>query len=99
MYCKRMKCSKKLANMRARKEEIRLNSDAPDYPHELPALRRQIIIKDFDFGEVVEQVDLYRSPRIDCYTAVINGRIWKRRIGWSRILRGIGKSFPRVQRI
>ena len=42
--------------MRQAKERKRLESDAPDYPVELPNLRREIIIIDYDFGKVVEKI-------------------------------------------
>lgn len=43
----------RLAAMRRGREAARLAAPAPDYPATLPALRRQIIIRDFDFGEKI----------------------------------------------
>jgi hypothetical protein len=63
---------------------------------ELPALRRQIIIRDFDFGETIHTLDLYKSDRRDCYRVLVDGKPWKDRIGWSAILAGLRKSMPRV---
>jgi len=99
MYIKRTKISKKLAAMRAAKERIRLESPAPDYPFEPPKLRRIIVIIDFDFGKMVNIIRLYKTNRIDCYQAVIDGKTWKNHIGWSKILEGIRKSFIRIHAI
>jgi hypothetical protein len=95
-YRKRTTQSKKMAAARAAKERIRLDSPAPDYPTELPYLRRRIVITDYDFGEVTHTVDLYRSGRIDCYRVVADGIEWKKRAGWSTVLEAIRKSFIRV---
>jgi hypothetical protein len=94
MYRKRTKYSGKLA--RARREFERTHDPAPDYPAILPDLRRSIIITDYDFGAVQHRIDLYRTSRRDCYRAVCDGKTWRIRIGWSRILEAIRKSFLRV---
>ncbi len=96
MYRKRNKYSKKLKAMREAKEQKRLEAPAPDYPPGFPDLRRRIIIIDYDFGKVVHRIDLYKTNRVDCYRAVADGKPWKERVGWSRILEGIRKSFIRV---
>lgn len=85
-----------LAQMRTAREVKRVDGDAPDYPRTLPVLRRRIVITDYDFGEVVHTLDLYRSSRVDCYSVHVDGQPWKERIGWSRILSGLRKSLPRV---
>lgn len=69
---------------------------APDYPQTLPGLRRRIIIQDYDFGERIHTLDLYKTDRIDCYRVVVDGRPWQDRLGWSKILAGLRKSLPRV---
>jgi hypothetical protein len=86
----------KLAAMRAAKERRRLEGEAPDYPAELPHLRRRVVVIDYDHGRVVHRLDLYRSDRIDCYRVVADGQPWKARAGWSAILAGLRKSMPRV---
>ncbi|MBZ0104016.1 MAG: hypothetical protein K8H84_00145 [Sulfuricella denitrificans] len=85
-----------LANMRSARDANRMDSPAPEYPPELPELRRRIIIQDFDFGERIHTLDLYRTNRVDCYRVVADGVPWKKRMGWSRILAGLRKSMPRV---
>lgn len=93
MYRKRHAICKR---MREAKERKRLESPAPDYPAELPELRRQIIIRDFDFGEVEYTFNLYRSNRIDCYRVETDGKMLVGRKGWSSILKLLRLAFPRV---
>ena len=87
---------KKLAQMREAKALKRESGPAPEYPRELPELRKRIVITDYDFGEVVHTLDLYRTDRIDCFAVHVDGKPWKSRIGMSRILAGLRKSMPRV---
>ena len=94
MYRKRNKYSGKLA--KARREFERMQGQSPDYPPALPDLRRTIIITDYDFGEVQHRIDLYRTNRRDCYRAVCDGQPWQARIGWSKVLETVRKSFIRV---
>lgn len=83
--------------MRAAKEKKRLESPAPDYPQELPELRKSILITDFDFGEEVHLFELMKSGRIDQYRVIVDGDLWKEKIGMSGILAGIRKSMPAVR--
>lgn len=95
-YRKRTRQSTKMASARAAKERKRLEGPAPDYPRDLPDLRRTLLIRDHDFGEVEHRIDLYRTSRIDCYRVVADGIEWKRRAGWSTVLEAARKSFLRV---
>ena len=88
-----------LAMMRAAKGRKREAGPAPDYPPQLPELRRRIVIIDYDFGEKVHTLDLYRTNRIDMYRVHVDGQPWKDRMGWSRILTGLRKSLPRVMSV
>lgn len=64
---------------------------------DLPDLRRELIVIDYDSGEpVTHTLHLYRTRRVDQYRAVADGRPWKDRIGWSRVLAGLRKSFQRL---
>lgn len=99
MYRKRSKCSRKLANMRKARERKRIEADPPDYPAILPELRREIVVIDHDFGTVVEHMQLFKTNRIDSYRAVVNGEVWRERIGWAKVLEGVRKSFMRVRAI
>lgn len=71
---------RQLANMREAKARKRLADPAPDHLPELPDLRRRIVITDYDFGERIHTLDLYRTNRSDCY----------------RVVAGLRKSMPRV---
>lgn len=96
MYRVTKKRAEQLAAMRAAKEAKRLAGPAPDYPPDIPDLRRRIVIEDFDFGHRVHVLELHRTNRVDCYRVVADGKEWKERIGWSRILAGLRKAMPRV---
>lgn len=94
---KALKVAAICARMRAGKERKRAESSAPDYPPILPDLRRTIIVIDYDSGAPVHhQIDLHKTNRIDQYRAVVDGKEWKRKIGFSGVLAGIRKSMPRV---
>lgn len=95
-YRKRTRQSAKMAAARAAKARIREEGPAPDYPHQMPDLRRSIVIVDHDFGTVEHRIDLYRTNRIDCYKVIADGTEWKQRAGWSRVLAAVRKSFLRV---
>lgn len=95
-YRKRTRQSAKMAAARAAKARRREEGPAPEYPRQLPDLRRSIVIVDHDFGTVEHRIDLYRTNRIDCYRVVADGVEWKKRAGWSAVLEGVRKSFIRV---
>lgn len=62
-----------------------------------PELRRRVTIEDFDGPEAqVHVIELHRTSRIDCYRAVVDGRVWRARVGWSRVLDGLRKAMPRL---
>lgn len=84
------------ARMRAAKERRRLGMPAPGYPPELPELRRQIVVRDFDFEPVEYTFDLLRTSRIDSYRVRVDGRVLPGRYGWARALELIRKGFVRV---
>ena len=95
-YRKTRRSKETLAKMQAGKAASRLHVPAPEYPPDLPELRRRIVISDYDFGERIHTLDLYRTGRVDCYRVHVDGKPWKSRIGWSKILEGLRKSLPRV---
>ena len=95
-YRKRTHMSAKLLAARLARDRARMERPAPDYPPELPLLRRTIIVIDHDFGTVEHRMDLYRTNRRDCYRVVADGVEWRKRAGWSVILAGLRKSLPRV---
>jgi len=87
---------RKLAAIRQAREVARMAEPAPDYPRELPDLRRRMVIESFDFGHEVHVLEFFKTDRVDCFRVVVDGREWKRRIGFSRALAGLRKSMPRV---
>lgn len=72
-------------------------SPSPDYPIELPELRRMIIVIDYDFGKTVHILKCMKTNRIDLFKVYSDGKLWKDGIGFSKILQGIRKSLPRVR--
>lgn len=53
---------------------------------------RRLIYEDLKSGQK-RQFDLYISPeRTDQFKVLINGRVWKERIGWTHILAAIRKT-------
>lgn len=95
-YRKTRRSKETLARMQAGKAAARMERPAPEYPAMMPDLRRRIVITDYDFGERVHTLDLYRTSRVDCYRVHVDGKPWKVRIGWSKILEGLRKSLPRL---
>jgi hypothetical protein len=95
-YRHRDSMSRKLRALREARERKRLEGSGQSYPRGLPAQRRTLIIIDYDFGTVEHRIDLYRTPRIDCYGAVADRVEWGRRIGWSKVLAALRVKFPRV---
>lgn len=87
-----------------RKAKVRRRS-RPDMPpedqrpaHWKPSLvRRTITVVDNDGPtQEVHTIELRRCGRIDCYDAYVDGELWAKRIGWSRVLSGLRKALPRV---
>lgn len=61
-----------------------------------PALRRRLIVEDYDAGEVMRTViDMHRTPRIDCYKVTVNGFEQPGKAGWTRVLDLLRKAMPR----
>lgn len=95
-YRKTRRSREQLARMKRGQSEARMAGPAPEYPRQLPRLRRRIVVIDYDFGTTVHVLDLYRTTRIDSYRAIADGRPWQDRIGWSGVLAGLRKSMPRI---
>lgn len=97
MYRVTKRSAAQLAAMRRARDQRRMALPAPDYPVELPNLRRRIWIVDYDFGRRVHRLDFYKTNRIDVYRVEADGKPWQSRIGFSRALAGLRKAFPRVK--
>lgn len=101
MYRKRLKGSQKynerLARARQTRVENRLELPERNYPTELPALRRRIVVEDYDFGEAVRhEILLYKTSRIDSYRVVVDGQELQGKFGWARVLELVRKAFLRL---
>jgi len=97
VYRKRTRFSKRLQEaMQRSRERARMDRAAPEYPPELPELRRELFIRDHDFGLVEHKIEFYKTDRRDCYRIVADGVEWKQRMGWSKALEAVRKSFIRV---
>ncbi|SUJ09868.1 hypothetical protein [Shewanella morhuae] len=88
-----------------RKSYSKVNSTSAQYEQGdvsvqcIPELRRVIEITDYDNGvPTTHTLELYKTNRIDCYRVIVDGKLWKERIGWSNILEGIRKALPRLSR-
>lgn len=88
----------KYANRRKWHPRPAVAEDDQRSPHwRPPQLRRRITVEDFDGADTTTHViELFRTPRIDSYRAVIDGREWNPRIGWSRVLDGLRRAMPRL---
>ena len=95
-YRKTRRRKEALARMQAGKAAARMAMTEPERAPELPELRRRIVIEDWDFGHRVHVMELHKTSRRDCYRVTVDGKPWKARIGWSKILEGLRKSLPRV---
>jgi hypothetical protein len=88
--------ARKLEAMRRGKDAARMARQAPGRAPELPELRREIIVIDYDTGQPVSHtLHLYRTGRVDTYRIEADGKPWKRG-GWSKALEGLRKSYVRV---
>lgn len=83
--------------MKRGRERAALARDPRGRMPDLPQLRRELIVIDYDAGEpITHTLHLYRSDRVDCYRAMADGKPWKDRIGWSKVLAGVRKAFQRL---
>ena len=66
----------------------------------LPDLRKKIEVTSYDTGESKTiTFEIFQSDRIDCYKVLVDGKLWKKRVGLSKILKGIRKALPRHSRL
>jgi hypothetical protein len=88
--------SRKIEAMRKGKERAALSRPAQGRAPDLPHLRREVIVIDYDGGEpITHTLHLYRTRRVDTYEIHADGAPWKRG-GWSSALEGLRKAYPRV---
>lgn len=96
MYRVTKKRREELARMREAKSAKRLAGPVPERAPDLPDLRRRVIVEDFDFEHRTHVLEFYKTNRRDCFRVMVDGQLWKPRIGWSKALEGLRKSLPRV---
>lgn len=89
------------ANSVAAKARKRMELPPPDYPvlmdHAKPV--RQLVITDLITNES-HTFTMFISPhRIDQWRVDVDGKSWKERIGWSRVLAALRKSQPRFSQM
>ena len=91
----RKRGSRKWENARAKKERIRLVRAIEPPPHEFPEVRREIIVRDYDFGLVEHHFVLKKTNRIDSYFIEVD-RVRVDKLGWTGVMRLAEKAFMRV---
>ena len=88
--------ARKLEAMRRGKDRARMERPAPGRAPDLPELRREVIVTDYDGPEpVTHTLHLYRTRRVDTYRVEADGKPWKC-CGWSVALARLRKSYQRV---
>ena len=87
----------RLDAMRRGRERAAMARDPRGRMPDLPLLRRTITVTDYDAGNPITHVlQLWRCGRVDQYRATADGKHWKYRIGWSRLLAGLRKAYHRL---
>lgn len=88
--------ARKLEAMLRGKDCARMARPAPGRAPDLPELRREVIVIDYDTGEpVTHTLHMYRTRRVDTYRIDADGQPW-RCGGWTVALAGLRKAYPRV---
>lgn len=89
--------ARRLEAMRRGRERAALARNPKGRMPDLPLLRREVIVTDYDGGTpITHTLQLYRCTRVDQYRAVADGKPWKDRIGWSKALAGVRKAYQRL---
>jgi hypothetical protein len=82
--------------MQRGKDRARMARPLEDRAPDLPLLRREVIVIDYDTGSpVTHTLHMYRTRRVDTYRIEADGRPWKCG-GWSVATAGLRKAYPRV---
>jgi hypothetical protein len=88
--------ARKLEAMRRGRDRARMARPVEGRAPDLPNLRRELIVIDYDSGQpVTHTLHFYRSRRVDVYRVAADGQPWKS-CGWSAALAGLRKAYPRV---
>jgi hypothetical protein len=76
-----------------------LERPPPEYPNELPEHRGEWIIKNFDFGEKITVVNLFKARNITQYRVIIDDVLWKECAGINKIQAELRRRNPPVTRV
>ena len=88
--------ARKLDAMRRGRDRARMAQPLEGRAPDLPELRREVIVIDYDSGRpITHTLHLYRTRRVDTYRIEADGKPW-RCGGWSAALVGLRKAYPRV---
>ncbi len=88
--------ARKIEAMRRGRDAARMSRPARGRAPDLPDLRREVTVIDYDTGEpIAHTLRLYRTNRVNSYRIEVDGKPWKCG-GWSRALDGLRKSYTRV---
>jgi hypothetical protein len=88
--------ARKMQAMRAGLERARMARPLEPRMPDLPLLRRELIVIDYDAGQpVTHTMHMYRTNRIDRYRIEADGQPWKCG-GWSMALAGLRKAMQRL---
>lgn len=91
------KRQRRIDAMRRGRERAAIARDPHGRAPELPLLRREITVIDYDTGQpITHTLHLYRSTRVDQYRAEADGKPWRDRVGWSKVLAALRKAYPRL---
>lgn len=88
--------ARKIEAMRRGKERSRMARPMRGRPPDLPLLRREVVVIDYDTPTPsTHTLRLYRTNRVDTYRIEADGKPWKR-AGWSACLVGLRKAYQRL---
>ena len=87
--CKRMRDGKK------RKQLQRVKDLGARVEHDLPALRKIVIVINFDFGFNIDIFRFKKTNRIDSYLVSNNG-LNPEKMGWSVFCKRLSNHYPRL---
>ena len=88
--------ARRLEAMRAGRDRARMAREPRGRAPELPDLRREVTVIDYDTGQpVAHTLHLHKTRRVDVYRVLADGKPWKS-CGWSVALAGLRKAYPRV---
>ena len=87
---------RRLDAMRRGRERAAMAREPRGRMPDLPMLRREVIVIDYDSGKPeTHTLHFYRTRRVDTYRVEADGKPWKV-CGWSVALAGLRKAFQRL---